>query len=198
MGYLHIVGTGACLGRPRRRMTVPLPPMPSLSDGETGLRAWRLDDIDCVAQAAEDARIPRGTTVPEAFTTDAGLAWIERQWSRTSGGEGWSSAIVDARTDVAVGCLALLLRRQEGVVGIGYWLVPEARGHGHARRAVALAVSWALGDGAFSRVEAWVEPGNHRSVAVLTVCGFELEGRLRSFLSFADGRSDALVLSRVR
>jgi ribosomal-protein-alanine N-acetyltransferase len=48
-----------------------------------------------------------------------------------------------------------------------------------------------------ARVEAWVEPHNTRSVAVLTASGFELEGRLRSFLALPSGRSDALVYSRI-
>jgi RimJ/RimL family protein N-acetyltransferase len=90
-----------------------------------------------------------------------------------------------------------MLRPQPGVIGLGYWVVPSARRRGVARRAVALASDWALGPGEFARIEAWVEPDNRPSQSVLAAAGFELEGRLRSFLCVGDARSDALVYSRI-
>jgi hypothetical protein len=44
-------------------------------------------------------------------------------------------------------------------------------------------------------VEAWVEPDNTRSTAVLTRCGFEFEGRL-AFVP--DGLTPATALARLR
>lgn len=126
------------------------------------------------------------------------MAWIARQHSRTRSGAGWSLAITERATGAAVGCVVLIRRPQRGVAGVGYWVVPAARGHGYASRAVGLLTCWGLTVAGLARVEAWVEPGNDASVRLLRRCGFEPEGRLRSFLSFPPRRADALVFSRVR
>jgi [ribosomal protein S5]-alanine N-acetyltransferase len=47
-----------------------------------------------------------------------------------------------------------------------------------------------------ARVEAWVEPENLPSQRVLTAARFRREGVLRSFLSCAGRRADAVVFSR--
>ena len=162
------------------------------------LRAWTLDDLNCVAEASTDPRIPAGTTVPARFTPSAGRAFIERQWRRIEEHEGISLAIHACDADRAIGLIAMMLRPQTDVVGLGYWIEPTARGCGYASRAATLASTWAIGPGGFARVEAWVAPDNHASQRVLAAAGFEPEGRLRSFLVIDGRRSDALVYSRIR
>ncbi|OLT30330.1 GNAT family N-acetyltransferase [Nocardiopsis sp. CNR-923] len=170
---------------------------PLLKDATVRLRRWAVTDLACVRAASEDTVIPEGTTVPRDCDDEAGRAWIARQWARSQTGQGWSLAVCDAHTGRAVGCVVLLLRPQKGVGGIGYWIVPEARGRGYASRAVNLMTGWGLRECGLARVEAWVEPDNDRSAGVLTRCGFEREGRLRSFLTFSSGRTDVLVFSRL-
>ena len=53
-------------------------PDPPLSDARVCLREWSMSDLDCVAMASSDPRIPAGTTVPAEFTPDNGRAFIER------------------------------------------------------------------------------------------------------------------------
>lgn len=106
--------------------------------------------------------------------------------------------IADAVTGEALGSVVLMLRPQPGVAGLGYWLVPSARGRGAATRAAALLSSWALDVAGVARVEAWVEPGNEASRRVLAAAGFQQEGTLRSFLAFQSRRADAVVFSRIR
>ncbi|MFY1673676.1 GNAT family N-acetyltransferase [Plantactinospora sp. WMMB334] len=173
-------------------------PAVDLVDGAVRLRRWREDDLDCVRVAAQDPRIVEATTVPGVFSVDAGQAFIARQWSRVGSGEGVSLAIADAVTDQALGSVVLMLRPQPEVAGLGYWLIPSARGRGITTRAVRMASSWALDVAGMERVEAWVEPDNEASRRVLTAAGFEQEGVLRSFLSFPGRRADAVVLSRIR
>ena len=99
--------------------------------------------------------------------------------------------------DRAIGFIVMMLRPQPGVVGLGYGIVPSARGCGYASHAAILASTWAIGPGGFARIEAWVAPDNVASQAVLLTAGFEAEGRLRSFLASGAARSDALVYSRI-
>lgn len=168
-----------------------------LDDGVVCLRPWRDRDLPCIEQASQDPRIPQGTTVPAHYTPEAGLAFIARQHARLTSGQGVSLAVVDQHTDHAVGLVILMLRPQEGVAGIGYWIVPSARCRGFASRAVSLMTTWGLSTGNFARIEAWVEPDNLASQRALEINGYLLEGRLRSFLTFGARRADVLVYSRI-
>lgn len=172
-------------------------PTPDLTDGSTLLRAWTLDDLECVEEASTDPRIPESTTVPAAYSDAAGREFIERQWSRLDQGAGLSLAIASSTTDAALGLVVLTLRPQTGVAGIGYWILPSSRVVGHASRAVRMLTEWALTDTGLARVEAWVEPENLASQLVLTAAGFAREGTLRSFLAFPTRRADAMVFSRI-
>lgn len=175
----------------------PGPPDGPLSDGVVRLRPWDEQDLPCIEAAAQDPGIPQGSTVPTVYSRPEGLAFIARQHTRLTSGQGVSLAITEEATDRAVGLVILQVRPQPGVAGLGYWLVPAARRRGTGSRAVALMTTWGLGAAGFARVEAWVEPGNTASRRLLEVCGFELEGRLRSFLTLGPHRADALVYSRV-
>jgi RimJ/RimL family protein N-acetyltransferase len=174
-------------------LTYPAP----LDDGVVGVRPWRDTDLACVEQASEDPGIPQGTTVPAHYTPEAGLAYIARQHARLTSGQGVSLAVVDQHDDHAVGHINLMLRPQQGVAGIGYWIVPSARRRGIASRAISLITTWGLSAGNFARIEAWVEPDNVASQRVLEINGYVLEGTLRSFLAFGTRRADVLVYSRI-
>jgi ribosomal-protein-alanine N-acetyltransferase len=174
----------------------PLPyPDPPLSDGRIGLRRWRETDVECIRLAGSDPDIPKGTTVPAIFTPAEGLAFIHRQLSRVENGEGVTQAIVAVDSDRAVGLMWVALRPQRHIGGLGYWVVPPERGQGVATAAVRLVTPWALDTLALRRLEAWVDPDNRPSQRVLRNAGFQQEGRLRNFLAFEGGTSDALVFS---
>jgi RimJ/RimL family protein N-acetyltransferase len=173
-------------------------PHPALDDGVVRLREWSMGDLLAVEAASREVAIVETTTVPEEYTAAAGRAFVERQWGRARDGEGWTFAIADSVSGDTVGAVALMLRPQPGVAGLGYWVLPDARRAGYASRAVDLLTTWALGGGEIERVEAWIEPGNDASVGVVERAGFTYEGRLRSFYTLEGGRRiDALTYSRV-
>lgn len=175
---------------------LPYPPEP-LTDRHFVIRPWRETDLGCIREASADPEIPRGTTVPAAFSPDEGTAFIHRQWNRAVERLGVSQAIVEATSDRAVGLVIVSLRPQPRVAGMGYWVIPSARGRGAATAAVRLITPWAFDALDLQRLEAWVAPENQVSQAVLVNAGYRQEGRLRNFLS-VDGRpSDALVFSAI-
>ncbi|GAB3661430.1 GNAT family N-acetyltransferase [Glycomyces tarimensis] len=63
---------------------------------------------------------------------------------------------------------------ENGMVEIGYELVPEARGEGLATDAVLTLVGWAMGREGVTRVEAETTIANTASQAVLARSGFEI------------------------
>ena len=182
-------------------MVAPFAHPEPLGDGVVVLRAWEDRDLSCVEQASSDPRIPTGTTVPAVFTPAEGLAWLARQRDRYDSGQGISFAVArradPGTADEAVGLVVLLRRPQEGVLGLGYWVVPAARGEGVAGRAVGLATGWALTEARADRVEAWVAPENEASRRTLQRNAFVHEGRLRSFMAFDGVRTDLDVFSRL-
>lgn len=101
-------------------------PVPALSDRRVGMRPWLETDIECIRLASTDPEIPKGTTVPAAFTSAEGLAFIRRQWSRVENGEGVTQAVVEAQTDRAIGLMWVALRPQPHVGGLGYWIIPQS------------------------------------------------------------------------
>ena len=142
-----------------------------------------------------DPRISEGTTVPRVFSPEEGLAFVERQHGRLAAGEGVALAVAEAVSDEAVGHINLLYRPQPGVAGIGYWIIERKRGKHLGLFAVQLLSRWALQEMRLERIEALVEPENQASIRVLEYAGFQREGLLRSYLSFAHRRADALVYS---
>jgi hypothetical protein len=119
----------------------------SLTDGVVMLRRWATDDLPCIEEAGTDPYIPAITTVPVEWSVASGQAFIEQQWSRSVSGEGISLAIHSSELGRAVGLVSMMLRPQPDVIGLGYWVVPSARGRGLAGRAALLAKQLGVGVG---------------------------------------------------
>jgi len=178
---------------------MPLPyPQPDLVGDHIRLRRWSYDDVACIEAAATDPDIPRGTTVPKVFTEAAGRAFIERQWDRQTSGRGLSLAVARLDTDSAIGLVFFGLGRSKGHCEVGYWLIPDARGHGHGTDAVRLASRWVLTETEVHRLTAQVVPGNEASIGVLRKVGFSEEGVLREWLWVEDERVDVIQFSLLR
>jgi RimJ/RimL family protein N-acetyltransferase len=131
-----------------------------------------------------ERRIPAGTTVPAEYTEQRGREFIERQWARLDDGDGLSLAIADASTGEAVGLIVLLHRADRRTLGLGYWVVPDARSQGFASSAVKLLLPWALSRPGVDQIEAIVEVGNEPSLRALRSAAFvhageaEVDGRV--------------------
>jgi RimJ/RimL family protein N-acetyltransferase len=166
-------------------------PDPPLADDLVSLRPWRQTDLATVVEASRDPYIPKVTTVPAPFTRGAGKRWLERQDVRSRSGLGVSLAIEEGRRDEAVGAV-VLMHRGNGVYGVGYWLLPAARGRGLASRAVALAVGWALAQPGVAELEALVEPWNEASLRLAERAGFTRDRVLRAEISVGGREADVV------
>lgn len=172
--------------------------VPTLAAGPFRLRPFTFADIDTIREASSDPHIPLITTVPAAFTEDAGRHFIERQWSRAEHGTGYSFAIADAGNDRAAGQVGLWLKNiTEGRASVGYWVAGSARGRGAAFFAVQTLAQWAHRELAVPRLELYVEPWNKASIRTAEKAGFQREGLLRSWQDVGGTRKDMYMYSRL-
>ena len=87
----------------------------------------------------------------------------------------------------------LRIRTEDARAEVGYWLSAQARGRGHATRAVRLICRWAFAALGLERVELLAATGNPASQRVAERCGFEREAVLRSYLRGRDGQHDMIA-----
>ena len=121
-------------------------PDPELRDDVVALRRWEMTDLACVEAASLDPAIPAFTTVPAPYgeLRGAGVHRAPVVAARQRRGD----LARDRRCGdgEAHGCIVLFHRvgPQAGAVGLGYWVVPGARGRGLASHAVRVLAEWAL------------------------------------------------------
>ena len=120
----------------------------------------------------------------------AALELNRRWWAE---GEAASFAICDTAQH-CVGHVFVNLTTSRRA-GIGYWLLPEARGKGLATRAVRLVSRWALSDLGLPRLGLFAEPSNVHSQRVAERAGFHREGVLRSWAEIDGRRVDYVAFS---
>lgn len=112
--------------------------------------------------------------------------------------EGWDWLIIThADDDHALGWVSAGVKRQAGVVEIGYILSPEATGQGIAREAVAAVID-AIFDGGYRRVFADTDPDNAPSRGLLERLGFREEGTLRGEWETHIGVRDSVIYGLLR
>ena len=159
----------------------PLPPIEIEAEGYL-MRPFRHEDLPLIEEASSDGLIPLITTVPSDWTPQAGEAFIDRQNSRLSEGEGWSLAIVERRSTRAIGQIGLWIPHlHKGRAEIGYWVAASGRGRGAASQAVEAVSDWAFEHLDVDRLSLFIEPGNIASIRSAERAGYRLEGLLRSW-----------------
>jgi [ribosomal protein S5]-alanine N-acetyltransferase len=171
------------------------PPLrvPRLASPPLVLRPYLVSDLALVRRAAADPFIPSISSVPRAYTDDAGRAFIERQHARSAEGDGYSFVIApEAEPRMGIGSIGLWLQEIEsGRASIGYWLIDDARGQGLAANALRAVVTFAFGTLSIPRLHLFVEPWNVASARTAAAAGFEREATLRGWERIDGQQRDA-------
>jgi RimJ/RimL family protein N-acetyltransferase len=175
---------------------LPLPD-PQLQADSVRLRAWSQADVPAIVAACQDLSIARWSPViPHPYGTGDAVAWLAGQEPARLAGEGLDLAVVASETGSILGSIGLtnastILRR----AAIGYWLAPEARGHGYMTTAVRLLAAWAFEHLGLARLELTTDPQNDASQHVAERCGFRREGYMRSHMRILHSgeRRDSLL-----
>jgi RimJ/RimL family protein N-acetyltransferase len=173
---------------------IVLPDEP-LVDGPTALRAWRDADVDAIVAACQDPEIVRWTRVPEQYGDVDAQAYLLERYQSTHAGRIAPFAIVSSvKLDELLGSISILRLAWEDLRGeVGYWLAAEARGQGHATRAVRLISAWGFETLGLERLELLAATGNLASQRVAERAGYVREAVLRSYMRGIDGRQDTVA-----
>jgi RimJ/RimL family protein N-acetyltransferase len=182
----------------RRRIGVPrriVLPGEHLLDGPTALRAWRDTDLDGLVAACQDREISRWTRVPYPYGPSDGRAYLLQRHDSLHAGIAAPFAIVStADRDQLLGSISLMrFSWKHARAEVGYWLAREARGQGHATRAVRLITAWGIRSLGLERIDLLAATDNPASQRVAERCGFTREAVLRSYLAGSEGRQDMVA-----
>ena len=173
--------------------------LPTLRSDSIELRGFVDADLDLIVEVASDPLIPLITTVPTVPVATEALAYIKRQQARVADQEGYSFAISDVDSGVAVGQIGLWLRDiDHGRASLGYWIAPAARRRGYARQALTTVSEWGLSLSEIHRLELYVEPWNEGSWRTAERAGYRREGLLRSWQAVGEERRDMYMYARLK
>ncbi|MHB8418258.1 MAG: GNAT family N-acetyltransferase [Myxococcales bacterium] len=160
------------------------------------VRPWRPEDVDSLAEHADDLRIWRNLRdrFPHPYTRADAEAWIA------------ANARLEAPTNFAIEVGG----RAVGGIGvtpqqdvfrhsaeIGYWLGVAHWRKGIATEAVGAVSEWAFQGLGVHRLYAGVFAWNRASARVLEKAGYRLEGRLREAAVKAGETVDLYVFARL-
>jgi RimJ/RimL family protein N-acetyltransferase len=163
------------------------------------LRRPRIDDVDQIVAGCTDPLTKRFTSsIPDPYGEADARHWIASSERRLD--ESVDLAIVDAADEA----------RLLGMIGIhdvswrdrranaGYWVAAEARGNGHAVRALKLLCDWAFAELGFVRIGLIADVENTGSHRVAEKAGFTREGTLARHTIMAGEHRDVAIFGLVR
>ena len=86
--------------------------------------------------------------------------------------------MIELKGGIHIGELSFKGIDPNGVIEIGYGVLPEYEGYGYATEAVSAVVKWAYGQPEVTRIEAETDSNNFASQRVLEKCGFVATGKI--------------------
>ena len=170
-------------------------PQPELTDGVVVLRPWRDEDIE-PTRLGHDEEIARWFGFEEVVPSRERQASAVERWRKSYDDHRSTVNFVIEFEGVPVGNVEV--RTKDGGIGELSWVLYSGhRGQGLASRAVALLVNYALEELGLTRVEAYVNQANERSMRVATRAGLRREGLLRGRETLFGERHDAVLFARL-
>jgi [ribosomal protein S5]-alanine N-acetyltransferase len=166
-------------------------PDPPLTDGEVVLRVLGPQDVADFYRGVADPSVAPYWSRSFADETEA-LAYIEEYVpERMAEGSGIVLAVLGAPDGGFLGITMLFAADWHNLsVGIGWWLVPEARGRGGATAAVRIFCDWVFDTVGLERIQADIDLDNLASQRLAERIGFTREGIRRGLFRDGDARAD--------
>ena len=164
-------------------------------DGPTALRPWRDSDIQAIVAACQDPEIARWTRVPEQYGEVDARSYLMHRYDSMHAGATAPYAIVATEHDEhLLGSISLMrLVWEHARAEVGYWLAREARGQGHATRALRLISAWGFETLGLERIDLLAATGNPGSQRVAERGGYTREAVFRRYMRAKDGQLDMVA-----
>jgi RimJ/RimL family protein N-acetyltransferase len=173
-------------------------PVEPLGIGATTLRPWRDSDLGPLVAACQDPEIARWTRVPLEYGEADGRAYLLQRYDTAFAGLAAPFAIVRTPDGELLGSISLMrIAWEHERAEVGYWLAREARGQGHATRAVGLICAWGFAALGLHRIDLLAATGNAPSQRVAERSGFTREAVLRSYMAATLERQDMVVFGQL-
>jgi RimJ/RimL family protein N-acetyltransferase len=195
-GFLHAVLPPFVVSAVRRircRPRVPgmalSSPVVPLTDGVVELRPIDKRDLELIERGARNPEIRREFTLLRLKPS----SYLARY--RKASREKCAAALAICEPGGECFGLVTAEAHDRGKVELGYWMLPEGRGRGRAKRAVRLVSRWALSQPGVDRLQLATSPKNTASQRVAEYSGFQREGLLRSYQVVNGRREDAVFYS---
>jgi len=152
------------------------------------LRPWSTADAPAIVIGMRDALVRQYASLLIDERQDA-LAAVHAWSDHWQHGLGAAWAICEPGRQI-VGSLRFgMIDPKLGTGSVGYWLLPEARGHGLASQALRTGTQLVFERLGWHRVELYHAVENERSCAVAKRAGYPQEGVMRSAMQYpVDGR----------
>lgn len=166
----------------------PAPPMaPAAAERRAPvvhLREVCADDAGAIVAAARASRRLHGAWVSPPLTTED---FARRREERRAAGNAVSLLAVRTDDDALLGLFSLseIIRGALQQAFVGYYAFAPHAGRGYMREGMRLLLGHAFGPLGLHRIEANVQPGNERSIALVRACGFVREGFSARYLKIA-------------
>lgn len=173
--------------------------LPTIATDRLNLRWLTVADVPALFEIFGDPAVCRYWSRPPFSSLAEAAAYhreiVELFESRTL----FQWGIAEAGTDHVIGTctlanLSVAHRRAE----IGFALARNAWGRGYMAESITALLTFAFQTLNLHRIEADVDPRNHRSIAVLERAGFVREGYLRERYHMAGEVQDALFYGLLR
>ncbi|MEW2396795.1 GNAT family N-acetyltransferase [Streptomyces sp. NPDC046862] len=173
----------------------PSAPAPELRGHGLRLRPWDAEcdtDVETWLRGNSDPEFRRWNTpvkLVDGMEDARESLRLRAEWDAE--GKCVSYCVTDAATGAPLGHIGVNdIDHFIRTARVGYWVLPEARGHGVATRALRLAARWAFTNLGTHRLELGHALGHDASCRIAERCGFLYEGTLRGAM-FDAGRHDA-------
>jgi RimJ/RimL family protein N-acetyltransferase len=161
------------------------------------LRPYRIEDIDDLVSGCADPLTQEFLpALPGPYTSEDARHWVGEGAPSANAAGGWHLAVADPVNDRLTGGIGVSPRGR-GTAGIGYWVMPAARGRGIATAATRLLAGHAFAYGV-RRLTLGTRLDNPRSQRVAIAAGFTRECVQRASGAGRGGdRYDQLMWARL-
>lgn len=165
-----------------------------LSDGVVALRPVDRRDVEAIWAACGDERLQRYIPLPLPYTREEAEAYVAHAAENWASGRKAPFAITPVDDDEQLlGVISITFAGSTG--NAGYWVAPEARARGVARRALALVVDWAFAEREVGILLLEIHASNEASAEVARAVGFHQVGKIE--VGSGDQRREALLWARM-